>query len=319
MGLFVVLYLSLLSHAAEPELSDSQVCAVLKGFGGNLEILNSTRTSLKEVALNTPVECGSWITVSKGWAKFLHRDGYEFQVGKWSFIQLQDPKSFGEAILLFRGLMLANIDEGKGTLKVLTANARAHMLVGKSILIYQQKNEETELIALENSAMIENRFQISRPILVKEGEVSTLNFKVKRLVPSLPKAVALASAKEKFFELSIEEGDQFWFLKHILKRQERKFASSLLEPRANRKIASSHSYIRHPSLNEDEKAMIHHMVRKNVASDASGEKMLFPEKAARQARSIQVQVQEMQDQVLSKEELVERKHLIEELSQIQAE
>ncbi|MBI4925758.1 MAG: hypothetical protein HY843_07520, partial [Bdellovibrio sp.] len=243
------------------------------------------------------------------------RDGYKINLGQWSFIQFLSEKE-NDTVTLYRGMILSQVPNGSGHFSVITSNARAYFKRGTAIVLYSQKNEETELVTLENSATLENRFQSGRKILAKEGEITVLNFKAKRVVPSLPQAVTLLAAKEKLNEFNINEDDQYSYLQNILKRQKRKFASHLSPKTLNRKIASPEHYLRHPTLSEDESTLIHEMVRKNVAGDTLGEKMLFPEKAAKRAASIRVNIEEVKEGFIGKDEIAERKRLIEELSQI---
>ena len=78
---------------------------------------------------------------------------------------------------------------------MITPNARARLERASAIVIYSAGDEESQLITLEDEASLENRFEPSRKMTVKQGEASSLNFTLLRVVPSAPRAIAQASLR----------------------------------------------------------------------------------------------------------------------------
>src|SRR5690606_17389117 len=95
--------------------------------------------------------------------------------------------------------------KGGHPLRVLTANGRVRIEHGQAVVTYSGADEETQVISLRNSATLENRFADSRRITVKEGEATSLNFRVKRVVPETPAAVSVSAIKALLADFPLDE------------------------------------------------------------------------------------------------------------------
>jgi hypothetical protein len=224
-----------MAHAVEvgTEQSGSAPCAVLEAFTGDVELLDASRTHLLKVEPKAGIPCGGWVSVMKGWARIKHRDGFRLSLGENSFVQAPEPnfdgRFSGDQFILFKGEVHAEASKGDGELRVVTANARSRVKSGSAIVVFSQSEEETQLIALQGRAAIENRFETSRSVAVKAGEASSLNFRQLRVVPTTPRAVAVAALRPKFNNLHVRDGDRRDGAEAALERQDRVFASLLVE------------------------------------------------------------------------------------------
>ncbi len=347
---------------AETAESVSVPCAVLEDFSGDVEVLDSSRTHLVSLSRRTGVPCGGWVGVGKGYAKLKHRDGHRAHVGAGSFVQVPqdnaDGKRSGEQLVLFRGQVYAQASGGNDELRIITANARARVTRGTIIVVYNQEDDETQLVALEGKSLIENRFETSRRVTVKPGEASALNFKLLRVVPSIPRAVAYASLKPKFDDLRVPERERSHAVRTARERQDRVFASALVKDKdvdeeddgedqseapakvaaasqaekkavkaakakeleAIKKAAPITEYARHPT-DGNEGDLREHWVNRMVAGEKVGEKILFPDKFYGRPRKVKVEVEDIDAKFSQRKQEadVEKARLIEELSQIREE
>ena len=223
------------------------VCALIESFDGAVQILDSSRTQIMEPSRKAPVLCGSWISVERGgWIHLKHRDGHRLSFSSGTFAEIPnnnfDGKYSGEHVVLYRGKVYGEAALGSHELKMMTANARAHLGRGTAVLVYDQKQEETQLIALESEAWFENRFAASKRIKVKAGEASSLNFKLLRVIPSAVRAVALASVRSVLSDFHLNARDQEYAIRNTQKRLQRKVASFPIDVPAQA-----------PAVHEDEK------------------------------------------------------------------
>lgn len=235
-GLAIVFLLKAASaeaREAESEVAAAVPCALILEVGGQVDVLDSSRTHLLPSSKRASVPCGGWISVGKGSAELKHRDGYVIHVGAGTFVQLPEPnldgKQGGDHLILFKGQLFAQAGGGSQELRVITANARARVRRGSAIAVYNQDEEETQLIALDSQSVLENRFEPSRKVTAKAGEATSLNFKQLRVVPSMPRAVALAALRPKFDELHVPARDRTSAVHSAQARQERIFATSLVD------------------------------------------------------------------------------------------
>jgi hypothetical protein len=221
------------AHEAESDTTAPVPCAIISAVAGQVDVLDSSRTHLLDSAEKASIPCGSWVSVGKGSVELKHRDGFKLNAGAGTFLQLPEPntdgKYSGDQAILFRGQVFAQAGGGSGQLRVLTANARARVQRGSAIVVYSQEDEETQIVALDHSSTLENRFQVSRKVEAKAGEATSLNFKQLRVVPSTPRAVALAALRPKFDDLRVPERDRKTALRTAQARQERLFASELVK------------------------------------------------------------------------------------------
>ncbi len=332
-----LVFLATAVYASHPEVSTqppaqspSGFCATLEAFNGQVEILDPSRQNLQEVRLHAAIPCGGWVSIEKGWAYIRHRDGFHIRAGEWTFIQLQDVKSGGVGVdqaVLFKGQAFVQSQKGDGELRVATPNARARIQDAISLVLYSQEAEETQLMALENSASLENRLQTSPAkagknagrIVAKEGESTSLNLKAMRTVPSTPRAAAIASVREKLNALSIEDKEQKVFLRNVYHRQGRKFAELLHEEgTARRSPAGLEIYERH-KMDGESKKLHTRMESRVVGGHSEGFKLLHPNEEHGRTHSVKIQIEDHGNNTRSKGDELERKRLMEELSQLRPE
>lgn len=221
------------AREAETEVSAPVPCAIITEVGGQVDVLDSSRTHLLDSSKNAAVPCGGWVSVGKGSVELHHRDGFKIHAGNGTFVQFPEPntdgKNLGDHAIVFRGEIFAQAGGGSGELRVITANARARVRRGSAIVVYSHEDEETQLIALDSNSRLENRFESSRSVLAKPGEATSLNFRQLRVVPGTPRAVALAALRPKFEDLRVPERDRVIAIRSAQNRQERIFATALVE------------------------------------------------------------------------------------------
>ncbi len=300
-------------------------CGLLEEVRGTVQLLDASRTSIREAEKKAPLACGSWITSAGGWARIKLRDGFTLHLGANSFIELTesntDGKNSGDQAVLYRGEIYAKAEAGSGELRVLTANGRVRIRRGAMTVLYNRESQETQVVALEGAAAIENRFQGSARVAVNAGEASSLSLDLQRVVPASPRAVAIASLREKLASLRVPERASAEAVRQTQQRHDRKIASAIEaldakpaqgEPRAEpaaaekvpaprkgakaqRKTASvSSRYASHQKRAEDPQLRQHMIERVTGGVDAS-------------------------ELRLRKEEETEKRRLIDELSKIREE
>jgi hypothetical protein len=315
-------------------------CGVLEAFTGAVQLLDSTRTQVSYAKTRAPLPCGSWVSVEKGWAQIRHQNGPTLHLGKKTFIQLtdfrNDPEFKGDHVVLYQGELYAEASGGEEEFRLVSSLGRARFKQGQMIYIFNRELEETQLIALSHEATLENRFELKRKVRVRGGEATSLNFKLLRVVPSLPRAISIASIRPKFIDLEIPESDQIDILRRITKRQGRVFASSAA---GDGKVGSPHSRVSEeglspqlPEVSRDsyrghvkdasDDQLHSYWAKKTAGDDQSGEEILFPHQSARQGKGKQpiphVEVSEGQKQYTVEED-AEKKRLMKELSAIRME
>lgn len=317
VGIFALL--PVLSHAAEEN------CAVLSRFEGDVQILNSTRTELVYTTLRAMIPCGGWITVHQGWARITHKSGVELRLGPETFAEL-----YGAAphAILYRGRMLVESDGGTPEFKAVTANGEITFKRGHALVAYSPGDEETQLIVLENEAHLSNRFVASRKTRVRAGEMSALNLKLLRVVPTNPAAMTTASMKEVLEEMPVSQKEKTYAVAVAQKREERNFPSN---------FAAAHKKTPRVEENTGKNKVIQRALASSPAQaaqgnqrwlsrltggDPAGTRILNPTRVRSKSRKSSIQVIDPAyelDRKKFREEEDEKKKLIDELSQIRVE
>jgi len=322
------------ASAADPGSLVQAPCGIIESFMGDVQILDSTRTRLIDATLRGVIPCGAWLSVNQGWAQIRHQNGPHLHVGSRTFVQFpdfrNDPQFKGDHLVLYKGQVYAQAGDGEEEFRLVSSVGRVRVKQGKIIFIFSRNEDVTQLIAVENSATLENRFEPSRKVKVKAGESTELNFKLLRVIPTLPSAISVASLRPKLADLRIAENDRYEALQSVLKRQGRKFATHLVEEAdkgpdvAARKLASTarvKTYLRHQPDKADQ--MLHSKwVKKMVGGESIGERILYPDKFYGRAQRVRLEVEDpgvKLNQKLQKQEEAEKKRLIQELLQIRVE
>lgn len=310
-------------------------CAILESFGGQVQLLDSSRTHLLGTSPKAPIPCGGWVSVGGGWAIVKHREGFRIHLSPQSFAEVanyaHDGKGGGDHMLLYKGQAFGHASGGQGELRIVTANARARLKRSSGIVIYSQEDEDTQFIVLSEMATLENRFESARSIDLKGGEASSLNLRQLRVVPSTPKAVTVTSLKPKLAELVLDNAEGDSYLLVARDRQARKFpeipAEKITEKKEkSREPASPNEYARHREHDAVDAQLHERLIRRTVGGVTEGEKILFPDKFYGKPQTVKVQVLDAAAKAEAKlqrkrqqEDDAEKKRLMEELAQIRAD
>jgi hypothetical protein len=312
---------------SQAETSEKGVpsCGLLDSFAGDVLILNSSRTQILNVTSRLALPCGTWVSVNQGWAQIKHQNGPRIYLGNQTFVQLndfrKDSEFKGDHTILYKGQIYVQANEGEEEFRIVTAGARARIKRGKLVAMFDPAQDETQIITLSNVATLENRFEPSRIVQAKAGESTQLNFKLLRVIPSAPQAVAAAPLKSKLFEMHVPQSDQTDAVRAVLNRQNRKFAATLDTSRSPASDGQTDSYLRHAPEPVDA-YLKNHLMRKMVGGEQMGERILYPDRYYGNSQKIRVQVEDPGtpfDQKLLKQEEVEKKRLMDELLKIRVE
>jgi hypothetical protein len=214
-----------------PELSPKpkesvKVCAVVDQVVGQVDVLSGDRTQFWIAKAHEPIACGSWLSVRQGFIQLAHFLGPRVHIAGGSFVRLADIQS--DPIVVYRGELLVSINSAhKEEFSVISPSARARLRSGKAIFIFNEKDKITQLIALTETATLENRFESSRKITVRAGELSQFNFMDSRIIPETPQALSIASLKEHLFTLRVSSNDEEHFLELVNQRRNRTVSIAL--------------------------------------------------------------------------------------------
>lgn len=322
------------NEAAPEGMEVRRPCAVVDSFSGDAQILNESRTKVDEANTKAPVDCGGWVSVQSGWLVLQHRFGYRVHVGPGTFAQFLDD---ADAIVVYRGQIFAQAGGGMGELRVVTPNGRIRMSRGSMVALFDPEEEKTQLTVVDGKAAFENRFDTTKKanVTVKSGYASMLDFKLLRIVPSVPKIAASSSLKAKLKELHVPERESERALAVTRNRQKELF--SVFEKNQTDNVKSEHKARSIASVQKTEASSKRHendpeknaqiskdyLLRKTLGGSDEGMKLLGHASAQRKpAQKARVQVEDPEAQLLMKQksaEALEKKRLIEELSQIRSE
>jgi hypothetical protein len=222
---FLGLLLSLVwAHFGNATEVQTDLCGSLGDAEGDVRILDATQTHLLDPIGHIGIPCRSWIATTQGWMKLRLTRGVWVHVGDSSFIEID------KILNLFKGQIYVDSSDDKNELQIETSSARIKIKKGQFIIVSSQEEESTQLIALSNSAIIENRFESSRQVLVNEGESSLLDFSLPRVVPHAPGAVSMGSIRPKFLDLKVPSDAKSKAVQHIVERQKKDFTPPVVQP-----------------------------------------------------------------------------------------
>ncbi|MCM2279505.1 MAG: FecR domain-containing protein [Oligoflexia bacterium] len=337
-ALFAVLLFPAALHAAHPrqEPEGPLPCGVIEEFRGAVQIMDPSRTRLIEPELRAAIPCGGWISVGKGRVRISHRDGFQVHLSSNSFAQFPEPnadgKFSGDPVVLYRGQAYARAFDGARQLSVMTANGRVRVSRGAALVLFNQGDDQTQVVALEGTVSFENRFQKARQVKVAPGETSMLSFRQARVVPSSPKAIALAALRPRLAELGVGEKETRFALAKAKARADRKFAAALdvaKEAKDDVAIASSASRgeasRRAPASEaaaKQEDGVQAHLARRLAGGIDLGERLLLSGHGGGQSPRARLEIadpaEKLEARARQKEDLEKRK-LIDELSRIRVD
>ena len=143
-----------------------------------------------------------------------------------------------DQVILFKGQIYVQTYEDDEEFRIVSATGRIRLKKAKIIATFSPVSEATQLITLENSATLENRFASGQRMRVHPGESTELNFKLLRVVPQIPTAISVASLRPKLVELEVPEKELWNAIHAALERQKKDVVEPLLRPAVARKPAS---------------------------------------------------------------------------------
>ncbi len=305
-------------------LAGVPVCAVLDDFDGKIQLLDSSRAFVIDTEPNAAIPCGGWISVQTGWAKVIHRDGYRLQIGAGTFLQFARPEE-EEPLVLYRGQFLLDAGNGSEEVTVLTANARIRQKSGRSLVIYSEASEESQLISVEKTATIESRFEARTLVPVRVGHLSALNQKALRLLPTPPAAVTIVQLKSKLRELGIPSRNISEAVSLAQLGQERRIQDTRSSRKPAGLVFNPSSYARHQSRPEDP-ALNRELEARATGGVERPKTLLYPKKLAKASGVARTTAAQPRfdplvglDRKKKKEEEQERVRLLDALSRVRAE
>jgi len=244
-------------HAETPVVA---VCGTVQAFAGEALVLDSSRAHVDDATKGRGIPCEGWVSVQTGWLEFKHREGHVVRVGENSFLQVT---ALPETLTLLRGVaQVRSFDDG-ADLRAVTPNARVRMKQGAGILVYRPDQQRTQWVSLERLAILENRFEPESHVSVAGGESSILDLTRPRVLPSLPKAITIASLKPILKQLDVSEKFAASAIQTALERQRRVLPSVITgvgksEMRGPASVRDSkEAYHRHAPQHHDIKAEKH--------------------------------------------------------------
>ena len=324
------------------ELHLTPSCGMIADLLGDVQVLDQSRTQLLNLGPHDLIPCGSWISSHAGWVAIQHKLGAKVHLGQETYLQVREGmgsaggvnESGAEHLSVLRGEVYVEVGGGNPELRIASASARVRVSSGKAIFLVGYLEDRTQLMVLERSAQLENRFEPRKAIEVAAGETSELILQNDRVIPQIPSAVALSSLEPKFLTLRIPQAVQTAASQEVRTRQSRKMAAQLIEPsgskktrepqkkREGRALASArsmNSYLKNPPSAQDP-YLKNHFVKSVVGDEQAGRAILFPYQYQGKRQSVGIQVEEKKYAIPgSLAERNEKKRLIEELGRIKFE
>lgn len=233
------------------------ICGRLLQFDGEVYLFRTSPGSVGERDLlgpkkDNPIQCGDWISVSKGWAKLALGRGGSLDLGSHTFLQLQGAPDF--ELVLYRGLVFATAPVGGKELSLISSGARAQIKEGRALFLFDSQKEDSQLIAISGEVVLENRFLPTARVQLRPGEMSLLDFQKERIKPQNPGALSVNHLKALFLErLPLNRDTQLEALRIVSKRSERRLVSSLVSEEGP--ASSSEGKPRSPSVYQRHNAM----------------------------------------------------------------
>ena len=309
--------------------SEDSPCGVIEDYLGDVQILDHARANLLEVKIHGGVACGSSITVGKGWARIRHQNGTRFNLSSETFIQFPDWREEAffkdDNLILYKGQVFVESDVETEEFKIVSATGRARLGRGKAIFIFRPEDEISQLIALKNFGTLENRFEQDKKVRVDAGEFTELNFKVLRVIPSLPAPISVATLRPKLADLQIPEKEAWNEIQTVMRKQKKvtqkvqSKAKSQCKPSVSREKDGKFHYFRN-GVRQMDPSLKGHWIEKAVGDQSVGESVLYPDKFYGKPRHVDVKVENIEEiEKLNEHDAFEKKKLLEDLSRIQSD
>ena len=333
VGVVMILCLSqtgaLASSSKKSEAPQAEPhCGMLESFEGELQFFDSSRKHLLQQMPKMILPCNTWVSTHHGWAKIRHVKGPVISVGGSTLIKIAslpevDPQ-LGDHLILYKGQVYLDVKTGSEEFRLVTPSARSRFTDAKAIMIYNSDKNQTQLITLEKSALIENRFQVMHRAKVQAGEASALDPNLLRVAPSIPRAISASSLSSKFTDLQLSDEEQTRAIKTVLVRQKKVYAADILDGTLKSEPEKSlHSDSKASSEQEDAN-LVEHFVKKLTGGAPVGKAGIHPEKNQKRTGLARVHVLDSSHEhrrsgQLIDQEQMEKKRLIHELSNIKSD
>jgi hypothetical protein len=300
--------------------ADAAPCAILDKFDGDVQIMDSARNELLLTTARSTIPCGGWVSTHEGWAELRDRENHVYRLGPQTFVEVFDheaPTAGRDQLVLFRGKVWVKAPGGAPEFRVSTPNGRVTSTRGEWVVAYSAPDEETQLLVATGDARISNRFLQQRWLPVKAGEMSSLNLRMLRVVPSAAAAVDMASAKEFISNLPLSEKERRSVVAAVRARLDRKFASTVAGKPAPARAPASQAKRKVADNGEGEKTWKEHL----TGGEPGTENILHPaKKPGRKGVKVQVADPGLDlDRKKFKQEEAEKQRLIDELSKLNPE
>lgn len=174
------------ARQADPPSREPVKCGIVKATEGAVLISPADRTQIIQAKNNSSVPCGAWITIKEGWAEITRIDGMRMRLSSETFAQILDPAFEKDHVALIRGQVLVKAGAGLGSFKVVTANARVKFEDTFGVVVYLNEEEDTQVLGLgANPVLFENRFSEKNALKIARGQISTMNLKQLRTIPTV--------------------------------------------------------------------------------------------------------------------------------------
>jgi hypothetical protein len=330
---------SLNAEAREPAAESSKVpaCAVIEHFSGSFDVLDASRNHIYDSGESREIPCGGWVSVDQGWVLIHHRRGYQINLSSNTLVQLPEPSGRdggGDALVLFKGQAFVHSAGGMGELKMVTPNGRGRISQGEAVFVYDADAERTQLIALDGTSTLENRFVPSKRTALKPGQATMLDFTLLRVVPTVPRAVPAVALQEHLTELRVAARDQEKAIAEAIARRQETFVPAKKQVASthqdgdadvNRDLASERKPASVKGPDPEAEMLKHHLVNRLVAGEPDGEHILNPNSYAGPTQKAKLKVINVEDPAapMNKkehlEEEAEKQRLIRELTTLKLE
>ncbi len=300
------------------------ICGHVDQFLGYVQWIDASRNHLLDLKAQSAIPCGTWLLVQDGWVHFQALSGSKVDVGPHSFVQLVEAEP-GEKdrLIHYRGAVWLHADvTGSGTESVLVSPlSKIRLKNGIILALYEPQGNRSQLIALENAAVIENRYEPGRSMKVHAGEESELNLNLRRLTPLWPQALAVAEVRPLLTQLHVTEREEAAALQAIMKRQSEKLTQPVRVPATE--MASSDYSGQH--LEQDQPDLYKHWVAHQGGGEEKVKEILFPEQIYRKTETPLLEMHEAPEKYHrpsasfgeSETAAAEKKKLMDLLTQVQ--
>ena len=203
-------------------------CGLLVRFGGEVQLLNETRSETLPLSSRTVLGCGVSVLVARGWARIETTPGAVVHLGPSSLASFVRARPEApDPIVLYRGALYLSLLAGAEALSVVSSGARVRLQHGRGLVVFDPTANITQAITLGGSVEFSNRFVEAARAVLAEGEGSTLDLTLQQITPSAPAVVASGPVQAHLVEMEVPEEDQEEVMRALQRRRQRNFVGEL--------------------------------------------------------------------------------------------